>query len=233
MNTNLLKLAILPALLAACSSGPPQVVTGRVASATFPYPVDTVSAVRAGRTVVVAPVASDGSFSIAIPSGSRYRLEFAATTGRAGLVFPRTLGTLDATFDVRGHQAAFDLGAVRFVGDPASHTYKTGPAPAGGADGECENGIDPSTGAVCVDDEGDGGSCEASDGGVDCQDGIDPATGQECDGGPAANQDGGTEADGEDPTDDGPSEGAVADRNLPSTIGCGGDGEGGAEGSDD
>ena len=229
MNTNILRLAILQALfLTACSSGPPQVVTGRVASATFPYPVDTVSAVRAGRTVVATPVASDGSFSIAIPSGSRYRLEFAATVGRAGLVFPRALGTLDATFDVRGHQAAFDLGAVRFVGDPASHTYKTGPAPAGGADGECEDGIDPSTGAVCVDDEEDGGSCEASDEGVDCQDGIDPATGQECDGGPGENQD-----DGEDPTDDAPSEGAVADRNLPSSIGCADDEEDGPEGSDD
>ena len=206
MKPNLLKLAILPAvLLAACSSSPPQVVTGRVASATFPYPVNTVRAVRAGRTVVAAPIASDGSFSIAIPSGSRYRLEFAATAGGAGLIFPRTLGTLDATFDVRGHQAAFDLGAVRFVGDPASHTYKTGPAH--GLDGECEDGIDRSTGAVCVDDEENGGSCEASDGGA--------------------------EGDGEDPTDDGPSEGAVADRNLPSALGCGDGQEGGAEGSDD
>jgi hypothetical protein len=233
MNTNMVKVALLPALLlAACSSAPPQVVTGRVDNTTFPYAVDTVSAVRVGKTVVSAPIAADGSFSIAIPAGSRYRLEFAATGGRAGLVFPRTLGTLDTTFDVRGHQAAFDLGAVRFVGDPASHTYKTVAAPADGADGECENGIDPSTGAVCVDDEEDGGSCEASDGGIDCQDGIDPATGQECDGGPAANQDDGTEADGEDPTDDAPTEGAVADKNLPSAIGCG-DEEDGEEGSDD
>ena len=218
MTIRLLSFTVLPALLlAACSASPaPQVVVGRVAPTAFPYPVDTVRAVRAGRTVVEAPIAADGGFSIAIPAGERYRLEFAAAGHRAGLVFPRQLGTLDVTFNVRGHQALFDLGAVRYIGDPASHTYKTTTS----ADGECQDGTDPTTGAVCVDDNEDGGSC-ADDGGVNCENGIDPATGLECDGGPAANQDNGTEADGEDPTDDGPTDGAVADHNLPSAIGCG------------
>lgn len=232
MTKHLLQLAALPALVfAACSAQAPQVVTGQVALTSFPFAVDTVSAIRAGRTVIAAPIGADGRFSLAIPAGSAYRLEFAATGGRVGLVFPRAVGTIETSFDVRGHQAAFDMGAVRFVGDPATHTYKTLAAPGGTGDGECEDGVDTTTGAVCVDDNENAGSCEASDGGVDCQDGIDTATGLACDGGPAANQDNGTEADGEDPTDDAPSEGAVADKNLPSAIGCGD--EGGAEGSDD
>lgn len=224
--------AAVPVLLvAACGSNTPQTVTGRVAAASFPYPVETVRAVRAGRSVVAAPVAGDGSFSIDIPSGSRYRLEFAAADGRSGLVFPRQLGTIDVTFDVRGHQAPFDLGAVRYLGDPATHTYKTTTGGgAGGGDGECEDGVDPSSGAVCVDDEETSGTCESQDGG-DCEDGIDPATGAECDGGPAANQDDGAEADGEDPADDAPAAGAVADRNLPAAIGC--DEEDDGESNDD
>lgn len=214
----LLSLIAFPLLsLAACGGSPaPQVVVGRVATTSFPYPVDTVRAVRGGRTVAEAPVAGDGAFSIAIPAGDGYRLELAAAGGRAGLVFPRQLGTIERTFNVRGHQAPFALGAVRYLGDPASHTYKT----TTGADGECQDGTDPATGAVCVDDHEDGGSC-ADDSGGNCENGIDPATGLACDGGPAANQDDGTEADGETPTDDGPTDGAVADHNLPSAIGCG------------
>ena len=140
-----------------------------------------------------------------------------------------------ATTDFAGREARtnpFDLGMVRFVGDPTSRAYQQ--RPAGGvatADQACEDGVDATTGAVCVDDndEGGAGTCEG-DGGVDCQDGIDPATGAECDGGPAANPTDGTEVgggdgDGETADDTLPGQAAVADHNLPAAIGCG-EGEG-------
>jgi len=213
------------ALVGACASQPsPQRLAGRIDRTTFPDVITTAQAVRDGRVVASSPVAADGSFSLTIPVGSKYRIAFASATGQPGLVFPRSLGTLDVTFAIRGGGAPFDLGMVRYVGDPTTQTYAYHPT-AAGDDGECEDGVDP-TGAFCVDDDDEDGvgSCESDGEDVNCEDGIDPATGAECDGGPAANSDDGTEkdgvADGETNDDQVPSEAAVADHNLPATIGC-------------
>lgn len=230
---------------AACQGSPaPQVVSGTVALSSFPTPVAVARAVQAGRPVVESPVAADGGFSLTIPAGRGYRIEFAASSGGPALVFPRHAGGVTASFDVRGNGAPFDLGAVRYIGDPASWTFAFASTTPGDTDTlQCEDGIDLATGAACVDDGAEelGGQCEEGDGeGGDheCVDGIDPATGAWCDGGPAANPaNDPTEtgcSDGVDPVtglpcvagdEEGlPSEAAVADHNLPASIGCG-DGE--------
>lgn len=242
---NLSLLAV--ALASACASqGAPQVVTGNAQVATFPNGVSRVRALRAGEVVAEAVVGAGGAFSLTIPVGVQTNIDFVSRPGPVGLVFPRSTGTIEVSFDVRGGGSPFDLGAVRYVGDPTGHTYHYGPTPAGGGgdgsagdgesgdgggDGECEDGIDPSTGAVCVDDEGDGGdSCEGDDGGEgdhECEDGIDPATGAECDGGPAANGDGG-EGGGSDDGSAGEGDGSGSDDGE---AGDGGDG-GGDDGED-
>jgi hypothetical protein len=221
--------ALIPlASLAACSgsSAPPQTVTGRIDGASFKSPVSAVRASRAG-SVVEAPVSADGSFSITIPAGTGYRIELVAASGQPGLVFPRSAGTIDVSFDVRAGTKPFDLGLVRFVGDANAHPFVFKTTGGSDGDGECEDGVDPN-GAVCVDDNDDeGASCDNHE----CVDGIDPSNGQECDGGPGANQDDGEtadEGDGDGETDDDalPAEAAIAEHNLPAAVGCDdGDGE--------
>jgi hypothetical protein len=203
---------------AACEAAPgPHVVNGTVALSTFPEAVVAARAVRAGSTVVEARVGPDGSFSLTIPAGRGYRIDFVAGAGRPVLVFPRRAGEVDATFDVRGGGPAFDLGLVRYVGDPRARTWAFLTAGGGDADDlECEDGIDLESGAVCVDDDDDEGAgvCEddddewGDDDEVECEDGIDPATGAPC-----------VDDDG-DEAEDPPDEAAVADHNLPPAVGC-------------
>lgn len=203
-------------LVGGCSAAPTeQVVKGTAAVVSFPNGVDTVQAVRAGQVVTSAKLGADGAFSLRIPSGTGYRIEFVKSATPVGLVFPRAAGSVDVHFSVSAGGPAFDLGAVRYVGASSekAFTFMNGNEP----DGECEDGIDANTGAVCVDDDEEGECDPAEEGGVDCVDGIDSATGQECDGGPEANQDGGDEGDA------GPTDQAVADHNLPATLGCDGE----------
>ena len=255
-------------------------LTGTVSQATFPAAVTTVKALVGTKTIAEAPIAADGTFALTLPKGTRYRLELAHGGGSTLLVFPRSAGTIGHTFDVLAAAGAFELGTVRFIGDPAGKSYHyltSAPANAaasnsaaeetdGATDGDnvqCEDGIDPTTGAVCVDDDGGDATCEAGDGekdgetaddadSVNCEDGIDPVTGLECDGGPSANADDGTEAGAEEdsatdtdnvdcqdgvdaatglPCDNGPdaaetdegdlpADGAVADHNLATAVGC-------------
>jgi len=202
-----------------------QTVSGRVAQDTFATPVDLVTAVRKGSAVVDAPVGPDGAFTITIPSGSGYRIELSSAATRAGLVSPRSSGAIDVSFAVRGSGvSAFDLGMVRYIGDPTTTIFKQTGGAGDGDDVECEDGIDPTTNAVCVDDdEAENGTCEGDDGETD-DDGVEDGT-----------DDGETDDDGiEDGTDDGetdddgPQAAAVADHNLPAALGC----DDGEEGDD-
>ncbi len=234
-NTRLFLIALAPlALTAACSGnkGTVQPISGKLALSTFDGSVTRIRAMRSGVAAVEAPVAADGTFALSLPKGAGYRLEFLkSTAGSARLVFPRQAGALQWTFDVLGAGTTFDLGTVRYVGDPKGLTVTFVAAQTvSDADGgtathpesECEDGKDR-TGAVCVDDQDEGhhgGKCQAgksdsNDGGADdseCENGKDTKTGLAC-------QD--TEDDGKSP----PAAAAVADHNLPAAIGaCGGEG---------
>jgi hypothetical protein len=200
-----------------CGASPgSQTVSGRVAQQTFASPVDQVSVIKAGASVVAAPVAPDGAFTIVIPPGSGYRIELSSAATRAGLVSPRSTGTLDATFAIRGKAAPFDLGTVRYIGNPTTTIFKQTGGGTGDGDGECEDGIDPTTNAVCVDDnEEEGGSCQGDDGETndDVEDGT-PDGETDDDGIEDGTPDGETEDDGA------PADAAVADHNLPNALGC-------------
>ncbi len=197
------RIALLVGLVAAGCSSPasrPQTVAGRIAQATFPANVDGVRVLQGNSEIVSASVAIDGSFSIIIPAGTGYRIAF-VSSGDPGLIFPRQTGSIETAFDIKSGTQLFDLGKVRFIGDPASHSYHQGTA-GGDEEAECEDGVDDN-GAVCVDDDDDEGAA--------CEDGTDDGE---------TNDDGG---DGDGETDDDnevPQQAAVAEHNLPSSIGC-------------
>ncbi len=209
-------------LAAGCSSGPPQVITGRI-SPDFPMTVTKVVVRHGNTTVASSPIAADDTFRLEVPAHSGLRL---ALVGEAHstVVFPRQAGTLDTAFVIRGSGADFDLGMVRFVGAaPATaFVFKPG-STTGGGGAECEDGHDAS-GAVCVDDEdSDNNTC-----GQDDQQEGDHEDGDANDG---EHDDGETNDDGEQ-ADDGPDVGdAVAEHNFPAD-GCNDDEQDG-ESNDD
>ncbi|MBI5487477.1 MAG: hypothetical protein HY905_09105 [Deltaproteobacteria bacterium] len=210
--------ALLAAAGSGCASEPgPHVVSGTLALSSFPEPIWAVHVVQAGGSVTGTVVAADGTFTLTIPPGQGYRIELVGGSGRPVLVFPRAAGDIEASFAVRGGGTPFDLGLVRYVGDPLSHTYAylAATGDPAGADVECEDGIDAATGAVCVDDDDEegAGECdeeeeEEGDDSVDgeCVDGFDAVTGAPC-----------VDEDAE-PL---PAEAAVAEHNLPPELGCG------------
>ncbi len=160
--------AMLVATLTACGQGStpesPAVgratlmITGRIDRGSFGGPVTAVRAIRGDALVAEAPVGQDGGFALPVPVGVAYAIEIVYRGGSASLVFPRKAGSLDRRFDVTG-AGRFDLGAVRRIGDPAAHRYRFSTArvsrgaDASGADEgddlECEDGVDPTTGAEC------------------------------------------------------------------------------------
>lgn len=247
--------SLLALALGGCTGGvgAEQALLGRVDLSTFPGPVTEVSVLRGNAVVATAPLGPDGSFRLDVPVGTGYRLQLHGADVST-LVFPRAAGAIDLRFDLRSAGPAFDLGTLRWVGDPTMRTYAfissaTPGAPGVADDVECEDGLDPS-GAACIDDDADdaSGTCEADDDAevdddaetaddgetaddagadpdsVDCEDGIDPASGLECDGGPSANTDDGSEAGAPEEASE-TRDAVVADHNLPSVMGCSEDDE--------
>ncbi len=240
--------------LMACSGAmyerPVQTIEGQVDVFSFVDAPTAVEVLRAGKVVSSTPIAADGRFSLYVSPGNGYSIQFKSAQSTVGLVFPRSAGKIDTRFDLLGRTAPFNLGKIVFIGDPTANSYLFKSSGAGvlkindpsgeDVEYECEDGIDPATGAVCVDDEDDEGAvCENNDENegenandqdgddVNCEDGIDPATGLECDGGPDANtQD--DDGDGEDGAL--PAEAAAAEHNLPATVGCQDDNENEDEG---
>ena len=187
-----LALVVLP-LTVACSSSDSgsslssqkQALTGQVERASFAGDVTEVRVIRNATVVASSPLDAAGGFSILVPPGTGYRLEVLGASGlRVGLVFPRKAGQVDNNFSILRGGAAFDLGAIRYVGDASSQSFNFGAAQTSGVsiktagtettgdpaadtsgessgDSECEDGRDASN-AVCVDDNDDehAGSCE-------------------------------------------------------------------------
>jgi hypothetical protein len=188
-----------------------QLVTGQLALATFPGSVSAVNVTDAKGVVSQSSVAADGGFALEIAPGSGYRVEFLAGSETVGLIFPQQDGSR-STFTIASGGASFDVGTVRYVGDPKTQEYlvksagsssTTGtvdaPLPGNGEqDGdsdevECEDGVDPNTGSICVEDDDSqrAGICEPDTDDIDCEDGFDANTGTAC----AEDDDGEEEAD--------------------------------------
>jgi hypothetical protein len=143
----MIRTTMMIVLAAGCGTSSDQLVTGKVMGATFPAPITHVRAVGTASTIE-APVAADGSFTLSVPAQDRYRIELHAAVNKSDLVFPRTRGTIDATFYVEAARGAIDLGRVRYVLDPANTPYDYG---------GCKT--HPEGGNVCVEDGEGGGDC--------------------------------------------------------------------------
>jgi hypothetical protein len=268
MRSILMTIALVAAtaFVLGCDLAPtstPQMINGVVSQGTFPAPVTSVRVVSTAKVVYEAQVDVHGAFSLIVPTGTAYEIELLSGSDSAGLVFPRAAGGIDAAFDVAASQAPFDVGAVRYIGDPSALGFKYVQSQVDGETDtdnvECEDGIDPATGEVCVDDQEEDNACDDgdhhgdgdgdgdgdtdadgdadadsdadtdddadadSDGDgdtdtddVECEDGVDPATGLPCEDGVD---------DGETVQNDLPTAAALAEHNLPSSVGCGDDGE--------
>ena len=207
-----LLMALAPLVLPGCGKGDaaeattgrhaaPLTITGQADAASFGAAVATVRATRAGAVVAQAAIGPDGRFTLAVPAGAGYTLDFIHPGGTVALVFPRKTGVIEHRFDVTGG-GAFDLGVVRHVGDPSVRAYHFSTALMSlseADDLECEDGVDAATGAMCVDDDEEelaglcGGGAEGEHGDGDEADGVEN-DGEENDGA-------GDEADGVDCVD--------------------------------
>ena len=193
--------------LGACSqSTPPQDISGTLALTTFSSTPTAVRAVHGGKVVVETPVAPDGKFHLRLPARSAYHLEVAADQGKPTVVFPDAAGGMRTGFYVGAKGKPFDMGTLRHMGSPAGQTYAFPPAEM-----VCEDGHDPATGAVCVDDDA-GKDNHCGDRGGD-----DDGDGQGEHGSTGGGKTGAGGADSENVATD---EAVVADHNLPGTMGC-------------
>jgi hypothetical protein len=204
----LAKLSILSLPFAvACSGGSSQVLTGH-ASPSLAGSVTTVVAKHRATVVASAPIASDGSFRIAVPPSRDITLVLVGNGGRTDVVFPRHAGTIQRGITILGGGAPFELGMIRLA--PSGTTFSFHDT----TESECSDGTD-GTGATCVDDSNDDAqSCEAD---------------TESESEAQADDDNGAEADASSTeTDDGDS---TADHNFPSSGCSGGGGSGSGSGS--
>lgn len=214
MRSSLVLLALPLAI--GCSAGAgPQVISGRIAPG-FPAPVATVNVLQGRQIVATSPVAADGSFSLAVPPGANLSLRL-VTSGQAGLVFPRSAGSVDATFAIKGTGVAFDLGTVRYVGAASTTTFSFHD---GGGAAACDGEDHDASGATCIDD-GDNQDHQCGDQQDGEQEVADGAEGS--DGSDGANE----IADAPDAGD------AIAEHNFPADGCAGGNDNGGDDGTED
>ena len=110
-----------------CSDGGgSQVLTGRITTSG----ALAVRAVTADSTVTAAQVRSDGSFSLALPAGKRYRLEVLTTSGVRHMYSQKTSGLTALSFKVCEPVDPWDIGTVGNGTDPSSG--------GGGGDTPCD-----------------------------------------------------------------------------------------------
>lgn len=100
-----------------CSeSSSPQVLTGRFATSG----ALAVRAVSADQTVTAAQVRSDGSFTLALPAGQRYRLEVLTTSGVRHVLAEGSRGLTALNFRVCDPGDPWDVGNVGNGMDPGT-----------------------------------------------------------------------------------------------------------------
>jgi hypothetical protein len=141
-----------------------------------------------------API-ENGEFRLEVLGRESYR--FAVVRGDGSsvpLLFPRAGGATNGRLAVSGG-TSFDFGYLRYVAPFQSTTVQVSTrstSTALGTEGEheCEDGIDPNTGAACVEENDEAESCEddddegehedGDDDDIECENGVDARTGLAC-----------------------------------------------------
>src|SRR5690242_5531067 len=109
------------ALLAGCSSGSQQILTGRVAPG-FPVPITEIKVLHGGAVVAATPVAPDGTFRVAVQASSNLSIRLVGSA-HSNVVMPRKTGAIASAFTVRAGGQPFNLGAIHYVGTAATTTF--------------------------------------------------------------------------------------------------------------
>ena len=129
----------LAGAITACTEEPAtQVLTGRIATTQGAV---AIRAVSDGDVVTAGRVRSDGSFTLVLPAGSRYRLEVMTSAGVKNVVSRSGAGLKDLVFKVCTPTAPFDVGGIGGISEPGE--------PGCLADGTCPPPCDPSTDPYC------------------------------------------------------------------------------------
>jgi hypothetical protein len=139
-------------------------------------------------------------FRLEVLGRESYRFEVVRGDGSSvPLLFPRAGGATDGRLAVSGG-TSFDFGYLRYVAPFEATTVEVSTrstSTSTGTDGEyeCEDGIDPNTGAACVEENDEAESCEGEDeegehededegegddDDVECENGVDARTGLAC-----------------------------------------------------
>jgi hypothetical protein len=169
------------AVLAGCADGvKTQVITGQLSS-------DGALAVRAvddQSVVTAAQVRSNGAFTLALPSGGRYRIEILTTSGVKHLYARGGAGLRDLSFKVCKPDAPWDVGAVKPPGAGGGSTCDPKQDPSCKCDpyGKCTGGgsgaCDPAKDPTCKCDptgKCTGGGGGSGGGGGTCDPAKDPS----------------------------------------------------------
>jgi hypothetical protein len=197
------------AVTAACTNAGAResTISGTAALTTFQAAPTAMAARDEVGRVVRGPIDAQGKFALPLAKGHTYRLALEGGGASVPIVFPRSSGTLDATFVLKTNGAALRLGQVRrYASAPGSGFHvlaaiaPASPPGASAPGGEC---ID------CVNDDQQV-TCDASE-----SDGTESAT--ESDGTSAGRTVGPDLAEQADPS----GELAVGDQNVPEEVaGC-------------
>jgi hypothetical protein len=149
-------------ILSACGVDSSQLISsirGTLVPSTFDSEITSVTATNETSTQVISAVASDGTFSLALPKDHEWQLSVNCKSGSVPLVFPRADGRLDATFALSTTNADIDLGQIKATTGMGQVKVNSSALTAAECEGVC---VDDSTSAsvTCVTPTGDEGhSC--------------------------------------------------------------------------
>lgn len=210
-----------------CSKPAPSTVSnvaGTLALESFPSAVHQITVVDKNGQKTRVAVGKDGSFSVPLAAGSSYRLFLSDDGSALPMVLSSRGGKLAGTVHVVSGGAKVNVGKVQYWAGLTAGRGAVLPA-------------FPAASEVCDGEENDDGEGQdgAGESGADCVDGIDAVTHQECDGGPAANQNDGEADSGAEAGDDVDASEpmGVPENGISGDVGCGGDDQGDGDGENE
>lgn len=144
---------------------PETTLSGTAALSSSPVVPTTVTATDEAGRAIVAPIGGDGRFVLKLSRGHSYKLTFAMNHDLK-VVFPRTSGRLDTTFNLRTDGAKIQLGSIRYVASaPTGGFHIVAATPGAQQTGDVNDGQSVSCEDGSQGSGGEGGSeTEATDG---------------------------------------------------------------------
>lgn len=155
-----LRISSFAALIAcaACSTTPESTISGTVDTSSFPGAVTSLTATDSAGVASTVALASDGSFTLALPAGETYSLAL-TVDGAAVPVAARRISPTDMSagygslFAVATDGATVDLGELRFVSLVKTQALTVGSDTIVDVEETCEAGLGAITGSACIGSE--------------------------------------------------------------------------------